>query len=112
MNGGSLTKFISSQNTLAFLDSDSILAGKDPFVAFLEADTAVAFCYFFQFGDVDTEFEGTTMAVTMVGLVLLGRCRYGVGHDWRSKRWERVEAMNERRLIRVKMDSRKYNGTL
>jgi hypothetical protein len=52
------------------------------------------------------------MAVTMVGLVLLGRCRYGVGHDWRSKRWERVEAMNERRLIRVKMDSRKYNGTL
>ena len=71
-----MTKFVPSQNILAFLDSDSTLAGKDPFVALLEADTAVAFCYFFQFRDIDTEFESTAMAVTVIGLALRG-----IGHD-------------------------------
>ena len=47
MNVGPLAELILLQNSLAFLDSKVAFARKHPLVAFLETDTAIAFCYFF-----------------------------------------------------------------
>lgn len=78
MNGCLLTKLIFLQFPLASLDREAIFAWKDPFVAFLETDAAIAFRYIFQLGEFDGKFEGAAVTVSMIDFELLGS---GVGHD-------------------------------
>lgn len=68
MQGCSLTKFIFRQKPFAFLNDELALFGKQPLVAFLEADAAITFRDFTQLGNFDTEFESTTVTITMVSL--------------------------------------------
>jgi hypothetical protein len=71
------TELIILQCPLALLDDEAAGARKDPFVTFLEADAAIAFCDRGELGDLDVEFEGATVAVAKVGLQLWGWCWLG-----------------------------------
>lgn len=68
-----LSKFIFFQASISFLDSETSSARKDPLISFLKTDAAVAFCDRSEFWDIDTEFEGTTVAVAFVCLELYSR---------------------------------------
>jgi len=67
MKHRTFSKLIIFQATITFLDSKTSSARKDPLVAFPETDAAVAFCDRSQFRDLDAEFEGTAVAVPLVG---------------------------------------------
>ena len=55
---------------ISFLDGKAVGAWKAPFVAFPETDAAVAFSNQLEFWDLDAEFKGTAVAVTLVCLEL------------------------------------------
>ena len=63
-------KLVLLQCSFAFGDGDAAGAGGKPSVAFLEADTAVAFVDCGELGEFGGEFEGTAVAVAVVGLEL------------------------------------------
>lgn len=67
MSHGLRSKLILLQGSLAFRDIEAAGAREDPFVTFLEADAAVAFVDTGEFGELDGEFEGATVAITFVG---------------------------------------------
>jgi hypothetical protein len=70
MKHRTFSKLIVFQASITFLDGKASSARKDPLVAFLETDAAVAFCDRSEFWDLDAEFEGTAVAVALVPLEL------------------------------------------
>jgi hypothetical protein len=70
MKHRTFSKLIVFQASITFLDGKASSARIDPLVAFLETDTAVAFCDRSEFWNVDAEFEGTAVAVALVCLEL------------------------------------------
>lgn len=67
---GTLPKLIIFQAAVPFLNGEASSARKDPLVAFLGTDAAVAFHDRSELWDVDAELEGTAVAVALVGLEL------------------------------------------
>jgi len=68
VNHFTFSKLIVFQASFALGDGKASSAGKDPFVAFLETDAAVAFCDRSELCDHDAEFEGAAVAVARVRL--------------------------------------------
>jgi hypothetical protein len=97
MSHGFRTKPVLLQCTLAFRDNEIAGAGKDPFVAFLEADAAVAFADAGEFGELGSEFEGTAVAVTIVGFELWsgrgGWLRHCVSRNRCRRCWSVVDGL-------------------
>ena len=73
-------KLVLLQCSFTFRDGYAAGAGREPFVAFLEADAAVALVDGGEFGEPDGEFEGAAVAVSVVGLELWSLCRGRLRH--------------------------------
>ena len=73
-------KLVLLQCSFTFRDGYAAGAGREPFVAFLEADATIALIDGGEFGESDGEIEGAAVAVPVVGLEIWSLFGGGLRH--------------------------------